>query len=59
MIVFIWQEFSMTKTLEIPEAGQIARVRQRLYVVEQTVPPRTCGHDPTVPKMNIGDLALG
>ncbi len=44
----------MTKTLEIPEAGQIARVRQRLYVVEQTVPPRT-SHDSTLVKLSCVD----
>jgi hypothetical protein len=44
----------VTKTASIPNPGQIARVRQRLYLVEQTVPPVTAG-DSTLVRMSCVD----
>jgi hypothetical protein len=49
----------MMKTLEIPEAGQIARVRQRLYVVEQTVPPQKSSDSTLVKLSCVDDDAQG
>jgi hypothetical protein len=49
----------MAMSPTIPEAGQIVRVRQRLYVVEQAVPPCR-SHDSTLVKLScIDDDAQG
>lgn len=44
----------MPITATIPEPGQIARVRQRLYLVEQTVPPKS-SRDSTLVKLSCVD----
>lgn len=44
----------MSTSPNIPEAGQIARVRQRLYVVDQSAPPHRL-HDSTLVKLSCVD----
>ena len=51
---------SATRTmLEAPAAGQIARVRQRLYLVESTVPPQSAGESTLVSLSCVDDDAQG
>ena len=45
--------------LEAPAAGQIARVRQRLYLVESTVPPQSAGESTLVSLSCVDDDAQG
>lgn len=49
----------MTETLSLPTPGQIARVRQRLYLVEQTVPPPRAGDSTLVKLSCVEDDAQG
>lgn len=44
----------MTNTVKVPEPGQIARVRQRLYLVEQTVAPPSA-RDSTLVRLSCVD----
>ena len=43
----------------IPEAGQIAYVRQRLYLVEQAIAPAKAGDSPLVKLSCVEDDAQG
>ena len=45
--------------LESPAAGQIARVRQRLYLVENSVPPQRAGESTLVRLSCVDDDAQG
>jgi len=45
--------------LKAPAAGQIARVRQRLYLVESTVPPQSAGESTLVSLSCVDDDAQG
>jgi superfamily II DNA or RNA helicase len=49
----------MPGATEIPTPGQIARVRQRLYLVEQTVPPPNPGDSTLVALSCVDDDAQG
>ena len=49
----------MPGSTEIPTPGQIARVRQRLYLVEQTVPPPNPGDSTLVALSCVDDDAQG
>jgi SNF2 family DNA or RNA helicase len=49
----------MTSPAQLPSAGQIARVRQRLYLVENTVPPPRPGDSPLVSLSCVEDDAQG
>lgn len=49
----------MTETTAIPEPGQIARVRQRTYLVEQTVAPITSADSTLVRLSCVDDDAQG
>src|SRR5688572_11630097 len=48
------EDFIMPDAIMIPVPGQIARVRQRLYLVEQTVPPAR-PRDSTLVKLSCVD----
>src|SRR5258708_40321150 len=50
---------SMTLTADIPAPGQIARVRQRLYLVERTVSPPNPGDSTLVALSCVDDDAQG
>ena len=43
----------------LPVPGQIARIRQRLYLVEETVPPVKAGDSPLVRLSCVDDDAQG
>jgi hypothetical protein len=43
----------------IPQPGQIARVRQRLYLVEGTTPPQSAGESTLVSLSCVDDDAQG
>jgi len=47
----------MSETATLPSSGQIVRVRQRLYLVEQTVPRSTA--DSTLVRMSCVDTTQG
>src|SRR5580658_10878368 len=49
----------MTKTTELPVPGQIARVRQRLYLVENAIPPPRAGDSTLVSLSCVEDDAQG
>ena len=49
----------MTETFSLPAPGQIARVRQRLYLVEQTVPAPSPGDSTLVKLSCVDDDAQG
>jgi len=49
----------MPGSTDIPTPGQIARVRQRLYLVEQTVPPPNLGDSTLVALSCVDDDAQG
>src|SRR6059036_1144092 len=51
--------FGMSSTQTAPAPGQIARVRQRLYLVEQTVPPANGGDSTLVALSCVDDDAQG
>lgn len=49
----------MAQSTLLPEPGQIARVRQRLYLVEKTTPPPRSGDSPLVSLSCVDDDAQG
>ncbi len=49
----------MTLALQTPAPGQIARVRQRLYLVERVVAPPVAGDSTLVALSCVDDAAQG